>query len=90
MLHFDGTYGSGVPIAISGCFFVLASNSPTILSTGPMTQLSSDLLVRILARIGAEIEQKWYCELDRRRNHGVLLVEMHLEVFLSGGPLDVR
>src|ERR1700682_4887649 len=28
--QFGGVYGSGVPIAIKGSFFVLASNSPTI------------------------------------------------------------
>jgi hypothetical protein len=35
-----GVYGSGVPMAINGCFFTLASNSPTIFNTGPNTQLS--------------------------------------------------
>src|SRR4029078_2488808 len=38
--HRGGIYGSGVPIAIKGCFFTLASNSPTIFSTGPEIQLS--------------------------------------------------
>ena len=35
-----GMYGSGVPIAIRGNFFALASNSPTIFRTGPKIQLS--------------------------------------------------
>src|SRR3954447_24865853 len=38
--QFGGVYGSGVPIAINGCFFTLTSNSPIIFSTGPITQLS--------------------------------------------------
>ena len=38
--QFSGVYGSGVPIAIRGYFFVLASNSPTIFRTGPKIQLS--------------------------------------------------
>jgi hypothetical protein len=38
--HRGGAYGSGVPIAIKGYFFTLASNSPTILRTGPKIQLS--------------------------------------------------
>jgi hypothetical protein len=35
--HFQlgGVYGSGVPIAISGCFFTLAWNSPTISKLSP-------------------------------------------------------
>jgi hypothetical protein len=39
--HFGGVYGSGVPIAINGCFFTLASNSDTMFRAGPMIQESS-------------------------------------------------
>ena len=38
---FGGVYGSGVPIGMSGLFFVVALNSPTIFNIGVTTQVSA-------------------------------------------------
>jgi len=63
--YFGGVYGSGVPMATSGCFFVLASNAVIILSIGPTTQESTVGLSSIstvasaapLDRIGDSLKQ---------------------------------
>ena len=40
-----GRYGSGVPIGISGYFFVLSSNASIIFSTGPIIHESRIVFV---------------------------------------------
>ena len=77
--HLGGWHGSGVPMAIRGCIFVLALDSATISAPDrqPRCLWPSYL---VFARVGVEIEQQRYAELLSRRDHWVLLVEMDFEV----------
>jgi hypothetical protein len=63
------------PWRSAGASLVLASNSATIFSAGPINPGICGRLVFVFLRVGVEIEQQWYAELLSRRNHRVLLVK---------------